>query len=205
MDVVLALDMSTTSTGWSLFNLETKQLMEYGFIKPKVKGVTKLFYPKKQLEICKNIALQIRELINELYARGLYPKHIVIEEINKHKNRLSGKTLDSLHAFVWEALDTNDELGRVLYVDSDGAAGWRSAKGLNLIMSEADKLHNREAKKLNKKMQKGTKKIPIINKKHLACRFVNKYYGTNFDVDEVKTDADVCDSIGLGHFFLMYK
>lgn len=204
MDVVLSLDLSTTSTGWSLFSFETKQLLCFGHIKPKVKGVSKLFYPRKQLEVCRDVAKQILTLVNDFeIERGMKITHIVIEEINKHKNRMSGKTLDILHGFVWEYLEPFLHL--VTYMDSDGASGWRSSRGLNLIMSDADREHNKEAKKLNKNMEKGTKKIPIINKKHLACRFVNRTYETYFDVDERSYDADICDSIGLGHVFLMYK
>lgn len=203
MDVVLSLDLSTTSTGWSLFSFKDKKLLDYGFIKPKVKGVSKLMYPKKQLEICRSVAKQILTMINDIEEDGKEIVHIVIEEINRHKNRMAGKTLDALHAILWDYIDPFIHL--VYYMDSDGAAGWRSKKGLNLIMSDADRQHNKEAKKLNKSMAKGTKKIPIINKKHLACRFVNQVYGTDFDVDERATDADICDSIGLGHVFLMYK
>lgn len=192
---ILCLDLSTTSTGWSIF--EGTELRRYNFMKPKVKGVTKLKYPVRQLEVCKNIAEQIKELFdNNIF------EYVVIEEINRHKSRMSGKTLDILHGFVWQALQEVGYLEKVIYMDSDGATGWRTR--LNLIMSDADRAHNKEAKKLNKQLQKGTKKIPIINKKHLAARFVNQNYGTSFDVDEVKTDADVCDSIGLGHAFIKH-
>lgn len=197
--ILLSLDMSTTCTGYSVFNSATKELLEYGALKPKVKGVTKLKYPQKQLYVCMNLVEQISELI-DLYK----PEFVVIEEINRHMNRMAGKTLDVLHGFVWALLDDECLLERTYYLDSDGATGWRSRKCLNLIMSDADRQHNKEAKKLNKSMGKGHKKIPIINKKHLAARFVNKTYGTSFDVDDNKTDADICDSIGLGHAFLHY-
>ena len=193
---LLSLDLSTTCTGWSTFDLETKELLNYGILKPKVKGITKLIYPERQLRVGVNLSLQILELIMQEK-----PTKIVIEEINRHKNRMAGKTLDILHGFVWQAIDTVNMLPYVTYMDSDGTSGWRSRKCLNLIMSDADRLHNKEAKKLNKKLDRG-QKIPIITKKHLAQRYVNAKYGTTFDVDKVKTDADVCDSIGLGHAFL---
>ncbi len=198
---LIALDLSTTSTGWSVFNQETKELVDYGTISVKQKGLNKLNYPKRQLKVCQDISEQIMYLINSystIFQSNL--TGIVIEEINLHRNRLAGKTLDALHAILWTYLESY--LDKVTYIDSDGDSGWRSKKGLNLILSEADKNHNAEAKKINKTAKRGTKKIPIITKKHLACRFVNKTYNKNFDVDAREFDADICDSIGLGHVFL---
>ena len=40
----------------------------------------------------------------------------------------------------------------------------------------------RSATKKEKKEQKREKLYPIINKKHLACRFVNKVYNLNFNL-----------------------
>ena len=198
--ILLSLDMSTTCTGWSTFDIETKKLLDYGIFKPKVPLVTKMKYPEKQLKVCVNMADQIGDLIeNTDY------DFIVIEEINRHMNRMAGKTLDILHGFVWQEIYLRDTLDLVYYMDSDGKDGWRSRKCLSLLLSDADRQHNKEAKKLNKSMGKGHKKIPIINKKHLAARYVNRAYGTNFDVDERKTDSDLADSIGLGHAFLHYR
>lgn len=203
MEVLLSLDLSTTCTGWSVFNLKDKNLIKYGYLKPKVKGLSKLNYPKKQLEVCRNLTIQIIQLIDIISNEDkCVISHIVIEEINKHKNRMSGKTLDSLHAILWDRLDSM--LDRVTYIDSDGKDGWRSRKGLNLIFSDEDKERNKESRKLNKSLP-SKQQIPIINKKHLACRFVNRTYGTSFNVDLNSEDADICDSIGLGHVFLMYK
>lgn len=193
-ETVLCLDLSTTSTGWSVFKLETRELLDYGILKPKVKGITKLKYPLAQLAKCQNLADQVMEL-----EAKFNPSIIVVEEINRHKNRMSGKTLDILHGIVWDRL--GDKLKLVTYMDSDGSTGWRTR--LKLFMNDADRSHNKEAKKLNKKLPKD-QQIHIINKKHLACRFVNAKYGTDFDVVKRKTDEDICDSIGLGHAFLHY-
>ncbi len=85
---------------------------------------------------------------------------------------------------------------RIVLKDSDGLVGWRS--DLNLRLSEDDKRLNKYRRAYNKKLPKGVKQLPIITKKHLACRFVNKTYHTVYDVDKNKSDSDVCDAIGLG-------
>jgi hypothetical protein len=195
LSIVLSIDYSTSSTGWALFNLKNKELLEYGLIKPKVKGITKMKYPVKQLSVQLNIADRLFELIH-LYN----PDVIVMEEVNLHKNRLAGKTLDGGHFIFYNKII--DYLDRLVMIDSDGMTGWRTMLGLRL--SAADRLHNKEAKKLNKKIAKGTTKIPIINKKHLACRFINREYNTNFNVEVNKTDTDIVDAIGLGHSYLHF-
>ena len=201
MEVILNLDLSTTATGYSVMEIDSKKLLDYGCIKPKVKGISKLVYPMKQLQVCISISEQILELYNNLTQSKKYDiKFIVIEEINRHKNRLSGKTLDGLHAILWYHLDLL--CSQIYYMDSDGNSGWRTR--LRLRYSEADREFNKDAKKTNKRLLKGTPKINPITKKHLAARFVNKVYNTNFDVDLRKTDADICDSIGLGYAFLRY-
>ncbi len=188
MNKLLSLDLSTTCTGWAIH--EGEKLVDYGRIKPKVKGVTKLKYPVQQLRKMQSLADQIEILILEKK-----PDLIVIEEVNRHKNRISGKTLDGLHWLVLLKFSEED-LEKVVYMDSDGSHGWR--KVLNLQLTDADKQINKEHKKLNKKIAKGETKLPIINKKHLACRMVNYVYKTTFDVDLNSTDSDVVDAIGLG-------
>lgn len=197
--VLLSLDMSTTCTGWSTFDLETNKLLDYGIFKPKVPLVTKMKYPEKQLKVCRNMADQILTLTLQVK-----PELIVIEEINRHMNRMAGKTLDILHGIVWDVLEKDDYFTKINYMDSDGKDGWRSRKCLSLLLSDADKAYNKETKKLNKTMAKGHKKLPVVNKKTLAARYVNRVYGTTFNVDERKTDEDMADSIGLGHAFIHY-
>lgn len=187
---LLTIDLSTTCTGWALFKIKEKQLDDFGFIKPNKKGLSKLVYPRKQLEIMKDLGAKISEL-----ACRLDPDLIVIEEVNLHKSRLSGKTLDGAHWITLLNLKP-EYLARVRYRDSDGPVGWRSR--LNLRLTENDKRLNVERKKINKKKVKGTADLPIINKKHLAARYVNAALGLSFDVDRNTTDNDVCDAIGMG-------
>lgn len=194
---LLSLDLSTTCTGWAIYEISSKRLISYGIIKSTAKKINKLTYPEKQLLKIQNISIQIVELVLQWK-----PCMIIIEEINRHKSRMSGKTLDMLHGVLLYMFVDHNLIDRVLFFDSDGAIGWRTK--LRLLMSAEDRLKNKERKKLNKKIAKGTKKLPIINKKHLACRYVNKRFGTNFDVDLNATDNDTVDAIGLGISFLLY-
>lgn len=203
MRKMLCLDLSTTCTGWAVFDLDTKKLLDYGAIKPDKKGMSKLDYPTKQLRVMQNITSQIMSLIYRLDGFSMdNPKKeiklIMIEEVNLHKSRMTGKTLDGMHWILLEALANDRDLNYidlVRYRDSDGETGWRTR--LNLRLSENDKKLNAERKKINKKL-KGKDQLPIINKKHLAARYVNSKLNLNFDVDQNATDNDIVDAIGLG-------
>lgn len=197
--LLLALDMSTTATGYAIFDLGTKQLVEHGLIKPSLKGLGNASYPTGQLMKMRDIARQIRELLE----RNQGVKCVVIEEINKgvKAGRLSQKTLDGLH---WIVLHTIDKwLPLVVYKDSDGATGWRT--DLKLELSDVDKMENKKAKELNKRLPKRAKKFPVITKKHKACQYVNQKYGLMLDCEERETDGDMADAIGLGHAVLWFR
>ncbi len=189
--MLLVLDLSSTSTGWALFDpTKEKPLMNYGVLKPNTKGQTKLGKLKRKLYRLRDMARQCRELIDTHK-----PDRIVIEEVNLGKNRISQKTLDGLHFILLDRIE--DVIDLVVYKDSDGPVGWRT--DLELRLTEDDKRLNKTRRAWNKKLPKGARQLPIITKKHLACRFVNKAYRTAFDVDKNKADSDVCDAIGLGH------
>ena len=190
MAALLTLDLSTTCTGYSIFSLDTKKLISFGFVKPEAKGLSKLKYPHKQLETMRRLAMQLKTLIDSIPDL----KMILIEEVNRHKSRMSGKTLDGAHWILLNAL-TPEQAHKVVYRDSDGPIGWRTRLGLEL--SEADKRVNAEHRKLNKKL-KPKEQLVIINKKHLAARYVNSKLGFSFDVDRDPTANDVVDAIGLG-------
>lgn len=203
MRKLLCIDLSTTCTGWAVFCLDTKKLLDYGTIKPDKKGMSKLDYPTKQLRVMQSIASQIMSLVYRIDGFAIDGskneiKMILIEEVNRHKSRMSGKTLDGMHWILMDALandrDTN-YIARVRYRDSDGETGWRQR--LNLRLSENDKKLNAERNKMNKKL-KAKDQFPIINKKHLAARYVNSKLGLGFDVDQNATDNDIVDAIGLG-------
>lgn len=195
MRKMLCLDLSTTCTGWSVWDIESKKLLDYGALKPNKKGMSKLEYPEKQLLIMKDLSKQICQIIDKTTNLSI----ILIEEVNTHKSRMTGKTLDGIH---WILLNEMNDIYRkkVRYIDSDGPIGWRTR--LNLRLSENDKKLNAERKKINKKL-KSKDQLPIINKKHLAARYVNSVLGLGFDVDQNSTDNDIVDSLGLGLAFLM--
>lgn len=189
---VLGLDLSTTCTGWALFDYQTKKPLEYGRIKPSSAGTKLLTYPRKQLHTMRILAVEISQLISDLDRKYPNLKLIVIEEINRGTNRLGQKTLDGFHFILLDRIGHFIE--RVEYKDSDGRTGWRTDLGLRL--SEEDKLLNKRNKSINKKAARGHK-VPVTTKKHLACRFVNKMFNTAFDVDKNDTDSDVVDAIAM--------
>lgn len=194
--VLLSLDMSTTCTGWSVFEIESKRLIARGIIKPSTKGgIAKMAYPRQQLMKMIDIGYQLLTLIE-----NVKPSCIVIEEIAGSKNRLGQKTLDGLHYVVAWVIE--DYLSIVRYYDVTGASGWRTH--LRLRLSEADKLANKEAKSLNKKLA-ASQRIPIIGPKHLAVRHVNARFELGLNYDTCETDGDQADSIGMGDAFLTYR
>lgn len=195
INYLISLDLSTTCTGYAIFDITTKNLVTSGRI--KVKAPKKIHnYPYSTHLKLTEFSIKIKELINE------YEPHvgtILVEEINRHKSRLSGKTLDGLHWYVVNSL-TDDQIKKIRYCDSDGATGWRSALGLTL--SEEDKKENKFTKSLNRK-NKG-KKIKVINKKDLAQRIVNSVFDKEFNVVTNATDSDEVDAIGLGYAYLNF-
>jgi len=203
--MILSLDLSTTNSGWAKFSLK-RELVAYGEMAPKVKNpvvnkVPKYTYPEIQL-------LKMRDLVDQLLTLLTDDlEKIVIEEINRGKNRLGQKTLDGLH---WLLLDRMPQKFRdmVVYVDSDGASGWRSKEGLALQLSPLDKEKNKEIRKFNKKhgFKNGTKNAkPLITQKTLACKYVNKRFGLSLDENKRTKDADIADAIGLGDCYLMWR
>lgn len=193
--LLLSLDMSTSCTGYAVFNMETKTLVTCGRLKPSTKGgVAKMAYPRQQLTKMIDLAEQIVNLIV-----NVKPHAIVIEEIAGSKNRLGQKTLDGLHYIV--AYFAQKYLDIVAYYDVTGNAGWRTH--LKLRLSDADKHNNKEAKKLNKKLA-ASQRLPVIGPKHLAARYVNAKFGMNLDVDLNETDSDVGDAVAMGHAYLLF-
>lgn len=194
---LLTLDLSTTCTGYAVF--VDKELMDYGIIKPNRKGLTKVVYPWKQLTVMRDLAESIVDLLWKER-----PDVVLIEEINKHKSRLSGKTLDGFHYILLHYIDLlTQPMGRpeIIFMDSDGKVGWRSLLGLRL--SDSDKKENKVRRASNKMQLKGSHKLPIISKKHLAQRFVNTHYNLHFDLDNDSSESDMVDAIGLGTAFIM--
>ena len=190
MDILLCLDLSINSTGWSTFNLKTKKLISYGVIKPKVPGISKMKYPTSPLYKILDVTVMVRDLIEQVN-----PKVVLIEEINKGISRISQKSLSALGFFILDAIRCSGDklLDKVEMIDSDGFTGWRTI--LKLRLSDEDKKHNAKARKHNKKSKL---KMTIITKKHLAQRYVNKALKKSFDIEKNKSENDICDAIGMG-------
>jgi len=189
MKTLLALDLSTSCTGYAFFD-EKGKLTKYGILKPKVPLITKMKYPEAQLAKIKDMSSKVRDIVTETN-----PELIIIEEINRGINRIAQKSLDALHFFVLDYLNMIDPkwLKEVIYIDSNGKEGWRG--GLGLKLSEEDKLFNKEAR------VSGQKRL-VVDWKTLSQRFVNKQYKLNLNVKENSGDADIADAIALGAYYL---
>lgn len=195
MKLLMSLDLSTTCTGWSVFNIETQELLHYGTIKPSTKGLSKMVYPQQQLTKMIDLSIKIKTLIE-----NYKPSLIVIEEIAGSKQRLGQKVLDGLH---WIVLYHIQELIPIIsYYDVTGMNGWRTHLGLRL--SEQDKINNKEAKKLNKTLHPKSR-LPVVDAKDLACRYVNQKYGLKLDPQASQYDSDIGDSVSMGSAFLLHR
>lgn len=196
MKILLSLDLSTTCTGWSIFDMETKALVTYGILKPSQKGLSKLIYPKQQLTKMIDLSFQIRSLIE-----NYKPSHIVVEEIAGSKQRLGQKVLDGLH---WIFLYINPEIVDIVsYYDVTGENGWRTH--LSLRLTDADKLANKEAKKINPTLGRGVSKMPVYDAKDLSARYANRTFGLSLDPQASQFDSDIADSVSMGHSWLLFK
>jgi Holliday junction resolvasome RuvABC endonuclease subunit len=194
MKTLLSIDLSTNCTGWSLFQIDTCSLIEYGSIKGKsFKDTSQWRSTLKKLEY---MASSILNLIEQYK-----PDLIVIEEIAGSKNRIGQKTLDMAHGILWKTIDKYLDI--VSYYDVSGSDGWRTHLGLKL--TEADKLANREAKKLNPQLGRGVSKMPVYTPKDLAARYANWRFGLALDVQLNQTDNDIADSISMGSAFISFR
>lgn len=196
MRTLLSLDLSTTCTGWSFFEVDTDSLKGYGTFKPSTKGLSKLTYPKQQLTKMIDLSFKIRSLIE-----NYKPTLIVIEEIAGSKQRLGQKVLDGLHWIV--LMHVQEYIDIIKYYDVGGHDGWRTH--LKLRLTDADKLANKEAKKLNPDLGAGVSKLPIYDAKDLACRYANARYGLTLDPQMNQYDADVGDSVSMGSAYIQFR
>lgn len=195
MRILLSLDLSTTCTGWSVFDIDQAKLLDYGTLKPSTKGLSKMVYPKQQLTKMIDLSFKIIGLIE-----NYKPTHIVIEEIAGSKQRIGQKVLDGLHWIL--LMHIQQYIDIVTYYDVTGFDGWRTH--LNLRLTDADKLANKEAKKLNKDLDPASR-LPVYDAKDLACRYVNMTHGLSLDPQTNQYDADIGDSVAMGTAFIKFK
>lgn len=201
MSKLLSLDLSTTCSGISIFSIKEKSLLDFFTIKPpspsKIsKGFKDLKYPEKQLVKMLEISKELLKVVQKVN-----PDIIIIEEIAGSKQRLGQKVLDGLHwIFLNKLLENKVDFSKIVYYDVTGKDGWRTHLGLKL--SDADKLQNKEAKTLNKKLSTKNTKLSKITPKTLACKFANKKFGLQLNEVERSEDADLADSICMGYSYL---
>lgn len=181
---ILSLDLSTTNTGWCILDSKTKKIISLGNIKPLVKnpskrGIKTYQYPTIQLLKMRDIAERLKRLVAEDI------DVVVVEEVCRHKARLTGKVLDGLHFIFLDRL-SQEQLTKIKYVD---VSWWRQKLGIRL--SEYDKEQNKEIRRLNKKVRKEHQKKPI-DWKDLSQRYVKKRFAIDAE------DADIADSICVG-------
>lgn len=200
MKKILCLDLSTTSTGWALF--QNGILQDQNIIKPKIlfKGQSKLKYPANVYYRIKSISSQVKVLYYKLQ-----PDFIYIEEINRGINRIAQKSLDALHFLVLLEIASSlkDELGffnKIKYIDSNGRDGWRTR--LKMRLSQDDKKANKIARAFNKKnirkIKTGKiKKKSIVDWKTLSIQMANNIYGLELKQDR-SGDNDIADAICMG-------
>jgi len=198
LSTVMGLDLSTTSTGFALLDMDTKNLLKYGFILPKVKGISKLKYPRAALARILDLSKKISDLVKEYN-----PDQLIIEEVNRGTSRISQKSLDALHFFVLHYIDSHSPhlIDQLFYYDTDGKVGWR--KHLSLTLTEEDRAHNAHIKTF-KATRKVGKTKPKITKKHLAMRYVQSVYNLNLDVDEKVEYEDINDAIAMTSAYLLH-
>ena len=177
--IILALDLSTISTGYAAIN-QRGELIMTGLIVPTNKAKPRESR-KRKLARFKEIAAEVLNTIDRTCATKIY-----IEEVNQSPNRIAQKTLAGLH---WIVLDTlGNRIDAVEYIDTGGATGWRTHLGLKL--TDKDKKAN--------KVNKGS-----ITAKHLAARYANKKFNLKLNVDERKTDSDIADAVCIAQVAYM--
>jgi hypothetical protein len=196
-DIVLALDLSTTCTGFAVFNNSTKKLLEYGFIVPRIKNPTVKKKPTYEYPIFQG--LKIKDIVSQILElmERVQPDHLAIEEVVSHKSRLTGKVLDGLHFVLVDRL--LEYPGTITYVDVSGTYGWRPH--FKIRLSEQDKLINAEHKKLNKKLR-AKDRLDIIDWKTLSSRYVNDKFKLNLDPTKETNHGDMADAIMVGLYYL---
>ena len=178
--VVIGLDLSTVSTGISVYSLEYG-LLDYGIIAPeKVKGQSAWKYPERGIKFSKSIAVQISQHLDEL-SHDYEITKIIIEETNpKGKGSMIGtKSLSMCHGIILSEII--DYLPITQFITS---SEWR--KKLNIKLTSEDKSSNFILRK--QKIKEG-----IVDWKTLAVRYINSV----LELDFVYEDNDLADAICL--------
>lgn len=81
---LLALDCSTSCTGWAIYNLDTSKYVESGFIKPKGKEFTSDFFKRTTF---------MKEFVKDKLLTKYNVTHVAVEDINVVISQLGAKRL----------------------------------------------------------------------------------------------------------------
>lgn len=196
---LLSLDISTSCSGWSLFDIATGTLIEHGILEPQMpKGYSKMVYPEKALHATMSMSQQLHDLV-----LSKLPQEIVIEEVNRGISRIGQKSLDAIHFMFLEKLFRTEPsyIKLTHYLDSNGTDGWRPTLGIRL--SILDKEANKAIKIRIKKFKS---KESVVNWKTLSVRWVMANYHLPLKTDnDPGTDGDIADSIALGAAWLKVR
>lgn len=121
MQKILALDLSTKSTGYTIFNSDGT-IDSYGVLKPtSYPGHTLDRYPSKSVKMACSLAEQINQLV-----AAHKPVKILIEEVNPGKGSMLGtKSLCGLHFIILAEIVWC--IDKVQFVTS---SEWRSTLGI---------------------------------------------------------------------------
>lgn len=163
MDLVFGLDLSYHA-GWCVFDTQEKLIASGTINLPGKVGDDYGPFPWNYLNATTAQINQVYDLICRYN-----PKAVVIEAVNKGKNRWSQLGLDFLHLELLQRLKL-DGL-KVVYLDS---SAWR--RTMDIKMSPTDKKNNAKVSKA-KRGGKSKKELGVkgkVTKKHLAINAVNQ-------------------------------
>ena len=171
--VIIGLDLSTTSSGYSILDLQGN-IVEAGNIVPiKYSGHTKDKYPKSTLLKARSIADQITPLVLDAFSRYEVVQ-LVVEEISLHRSIVTAKALTFVHAFIF--MDCIEHLDVLTML---GPGEWRGKNGINVQVKSRTKVKDH--------------KQPIID-------FINDRYGISLGYDENDTAEAI--AIALAYLYI---
>lgn len=215
---VLALDLSTHA-GYAILDGEMGDKNPKLVASGTIDFDKKLFdfgpYPHCYWKAAEYMAEKIWRHVEGLNELDFAPDVVVIEEINSGRDRYVQKWLENIHTAVLKFLGDapEDDFGKhkplyepdkIVYLNSDGADGWRTNLGLK--MSKEQKRANaklskakRAAEEMHTKLDKSALGIRgKVTKKHLAVAHAN----TTFNLHLKMKDNNEADAICLGLAFL---
>lgn len=178
-NLIISFDLSTTCTGYAVFDVDSKRLLECGSIKPdnKTSG-----YPYASLQKMRSIADDIGSVIKTWEKKGKI-KCLVFEEIIKGSSGIVAlKVLAGLFFIVL------DRLKHQYPVKTTPPSEWRKKVGIKF--SDDDKAYNKAMRKAEK---------DTLTHKDLALRLGREMF--NY-YDFKLADHDVIESCLIGYSFL---